>query len=241
MAKIIAVCGSPNGGKTTVAFKLAQEMYCNTDTGGVIFLSPSMTVPVLGLLFPNYTPDSLFSLGGVLDNTDISQESILAHLVTVKDMPNFGCLGYKSDENKHSYAKLTDDKVNAFFNVLSEMVGYVFVECTENDDDLISRKAINCADSVVLVLSPDLKGMTYYTANKRLFGSDDDRSFKVINSTDNDLFLPIEDVKAHLKNVSCTLPYSRQVRQQLLDGQLYMRVNDKKYRKELSNLIYKIM
>lgn len=109
MAKIIAVCGSPNGGKTTVAFKLAQEMYCNTDTGGVIFLSPSMTVPALGLLFPNYTPDSLFSLGGVLDNTDISQESILAHLVTVKDMPNFGCLGYKSDENKHSYAKLTDD------------------------------------------------------------------------------------------------------------------------------------
>ena len=241
MAKIIAVCGSPNGGKTTVAFKLAQEVYCNTDTGGVIFLSPSLTVPSIGLLFPNYTPDSLFSLGGVLDNTDISEDNVLSHLVTVKDMPNFGCLGYKSDENKQSYARVTDDKVNNFFEVLSEMAGYVFVECTEDDDDLISRKAINCADSVILVISPDLKGMTYYTANKGLFGSIDERCFMVVNSTDNDLYLPIEDVKAHLKNGSCTLPDSRQVRQQLLDGQLYMRVNDKKYRKELSNLIYKIM
>ena len=110
-----------------------------------------------------------------------------------------------------------DAKVNNFFEVLSEMAGYVFVECTEDDDDLISRKAINCADSVILVISPDLKGMTYYTANKGLFGSIDERCFMVVNSTDNDLYLPIEDVKAHLKNVSCTLPYSRQVRQQLLD------------------------
>ena len=63
MAKIIAVIGSPGSGKTTVTLKLAQELYCATTSGAVIYLSPSLKVPALGVLFPNYTPDSIFSLG----------------------------------------------------------------------------------------------------------------------------------------------------------------------------------
>ena len=71
MAKIIAVIGSPGSGKTTVTLKLAQELYCATTSGAVIYLSPSLKVPALGVLFPNYTPDSIFSLGTMFDKTDI--------------------------------------------------------------------------------------------------------------------------------------------------------------------------
>ena len=67
------------------------------------------------------------------------------------------------------------------------------------------------------------------------------REIELVSAPEKLVITVPEGKKAHLKNVSCTLPYSRQVRQQLLDGQLYMRVNDKKYRKELSNLIYQIM
>lgn len=35
MAKIISVIGSPGSGKTTVALKLAQELYCSTSNGAV--------------------------------------------------------------------------------------------------------------------------------------------------------------------------------------------------------------
>ena len=38
MAKIIAVIGSPGSGKTTVTLKLAQELYCATTNGAVIYL-----------------------------------------------------------------------------------------------------------------------------------------------------------------------------------------------------------
>ena len=71
MAKMIAVIGSPGSGKTTVTMKLAQELYCATTNGAVIYLSPSLKVPAIGVLFPNYTPDSIFSLGEMLDKTDI--------------------------------------------------------------------------------------------------------------------------------------------------------------------------
>ncbi len=158
MAKFIAVCGSPNGGKTTVAFKLAQEIYFNSRKGSVIYLSPSLIVPAIGLIFPNYTPDSLFSLGGILDKTDIFEEDILNHLVTVKKMPNFGCLGYKVNENKYSFAEPTPDKINTLFERLSNMAEYVVVECTEDDNDLISVTALRLASEVVFVISPDLKG-----------------------------------------------------------------------------------
>ena len=77
MAKIIAVIGSPGSGKTTVTLKLAQELYCATSNGAVIYISPSLKVPALGVLFPNYTPDSLFSLGNMLNKTDVYEEDIL--------------------------------------------------------------------------------------------------------------------------------------------------------------------
>ena len=117
MAKIIAVIGSPGSGKTTVTLKLAQELYCATTSGAVIYLAPSLIVPALGVVFPNYTPDSIFSLGIMFDKTDIYEEDVLNHLVTVKAMNNFGCLGYKAGENKYDFATLTEDKVNALFEV----------------------------------------------------------------------------------------------------------------------------
>ena len=102
MAKLIAVCGAPGSGKTTVAFKLAQEVYLSTSDCSVTFISPDTTVPTIGMLFPNYKPDSLYSLSALLDSTDISSDLLLENLVTVKNMKNFGCLGFKSGDSKDS-------------------------------------------------------------------------------------------------------------------------------------------
>ena len=241
MAKIIAVIGSPGSGKTTVTLKLAQELYCATTSGAVIHLSPSLRIPALGVLFPNYTPDSIFSLGTMFDKTDIYEEDILNHLVTVKAMKNFGCLGYKAGENKNSFATLTDDKVKALFDVLHKMVGYVFVDCTDEEDDLISQYALGMADEVIMVLSPDLKSMVYLASNESLLGHHSERAIRVLNINENELYSPIDDVRTNVKNIGYILPYSKQIRGQHLDGLLYERAKDKKYRTEISKIINRIM
>ena len=52
MGKMIAVCGSPNSGKTTAALKLAQEIY-ELNRVPVMYLSPDLTVPCMAYLFPS--------------------------------------------------------------------------------------------------------------------------------------------------------------------------------------------
>ena len=238
---MIAVIGSPGSGKTTVTLKLAQELYCATTNGAVIYLSPSLKVPAIGVLFPNYTPDSIFSLGEMLDKTDIYEEDILNHLVTVKSMNNFGCLGYKAGENKYSFPVLTEDKVKSLFDVLHKMAGYVFVDCTEEENDLISQYALGIADEVILVLSPDLKSMVYLSSNESALGSHAERAVRVLNINENELYPPIDDVKSNIRNISFVLPYSKQIKGQHLDGLLYERAKDKKYRSELSKIVNTIM
>ena len=241
MAKLIAVCGAPGIGKTTVAFKLAQEIYLSTSDCSVTFLSPDIIVPSVGMLFPNYTPDSLFSLSAVLDCTDISDDLIMGNLVTVKNMKNFGCLGFMSGDSKYSFPTPTKEKVMNLLDVLSAAEGYVFVDCSNDDSDLISKQAIARADHIIQVITPDLKSMTWLNSYGDKITAGLEQCIKVVNITENELYIPLEDICTHLKNVACVLPYCRQVRQQLLDGRMYDRLTAKEYKKRLSGLVNRVI
>lgn len=238
MAKLIAVYGSPGSGKTTTALKLAMSAYLQTKDESVVFLSPDLTAPSMALLFPNYHPDEICSLSTVLDNTEISSENILKNAVTVKTMKNFCCLGFKAGENKYSFPAPTAEKINALFDVLGDSFDYVFADCSSDE---ISKKALIKANKVICVISPDLKGMTWYSSNKYTDRTENEDLFNVVNITEKELFLPTEEVCTKLHSVTAVLPYSRAVRQQMLDGRMYERLNDKKYNKKMQNIVNKIL
>ena len=110
MGKFIAVCGSPESGKTVTALKLAQEIYEKTRQR-VLFFSPDLSVPLMGYIFPHCKESDLYSIGKALDQTDIYKEDVLKRVVTVKTMTSFGYLGFKAGENKYTYPRPTEDKV----------------------------------------------------------------------------------------------------------------------------------
>ena len=238
MAKLIAVYGSPGSGKTTIALKLAMSAYLQTKDESVVFLSPDLTAPSMALLFPNYHPDEICSLSTVLDNTEISSENILKNSVTVKTMKNFCCLGFKAGENKYSFPVPTAEKINTLFDVLCDSFDYVFVDCSSDE---ISKKALIKANKIIRVISPDLKGMTWYSSNKHTDRTENEDLFNVVNITEKELFLPTEEVCTKLHSVAAVLPYSRAVRQQMIDGRMYERLNDKKYNKKMLSIVNKIL
>lgn len=240
MSKMIAVCGSPESGKTTASLKLAQELYYQKK-GSVIFLSPDMRVPSMAFIFPHSKTSDLYSIGKALDKTDIYQEDILKQLVPVKTMRDFGFFGYTAGENRHSYPRPTEDKITALFRVMKEIADYVVVDCVSDSDDLITRMAINRADNVIQMVTPDLKSIAYYTSQAEMYENIAERGIKALCIRDRDVYLPIEEVKIHFKDVLFILPYSRPLKQQVINGTLSERLADINYRKQVAAIAKRVM
>lgn len=238
MSDIIAFYGSPGAGKTSIALKTAMECYLMSKTDEyVMFLSPDLIVPSIALLFPNYVPDELASLSSILDSTSMTEELILKNTVTVKSLKDFGCLGFTAGETKFSFPIPTNDKINDFFDTLMNMAGYIIVDCTDSDDDFISQKAMQLAEKKIRVVTPDLKGMAWLSSHK----DTPEEDITVVNTTEKNLFLPVADVCEKIGGKPIVLPYSLDIRQQLIDGTMYERLKDKKFNKAMGAIVKEII
>lgn len=240
MSKLIAVCGSPNSGKTTAALKLAQEIYHSKKTS-VHFISPDTRVPCMGYLFPNGRDSELYSLGVALDKTDIFREDVLKQSVSVKTMQNFGFLGFKLGENRFSYPRPTEDKVVQMFKALRECVEYIICDCTCEHDDLVSNIAKRDCDIAVQMYSPDMRCLAYYASCVNQFLQIRDKRLKVLNVMDKDIYVPIYETETHFNGMDYKLPYERDLKQQMITGTLSERLGSCKYREEIGRLAKAVM
>lgn len=235
MGKIIVVSGPPGSGKTTVSVKLAQEIYAAAK-GRILYFSPDMLIPTLGVLFPSYRKEKLHSIGSVLDRIPLSAEDILSVMVITKEMDNLGYLGYRSGEHPYTYPALTENKALELLSSLKESSDYLIVDCDRNRDNLVSILARSVADQVVYVHNPDLRSMLYY-ATEPMPAS----AVKVMNILDGGVFLPIQEANAHFGKFSHTLAYSKAVREQMLEGDLTKYVQDVGYRASLHKLATEVL
>ncbi len=236
MSKMIAVCGSPDSGKTVTALKLAQAVYEETKKR-VLFFSPDLLTPAMGYIFPNCSESDLYSVGCALDQTDICAEDVIRRIVTVRTMMNFGYLGFKAGENMHTYPRPTADKVTQLFSCMREIADYVIVDCVSDPADLISAMAGAEADAVTLIVSPDIKCMTYYASGEAQSAANGGRAVKVMNIKEKDMYLPTEEAAAHFKDVSVTLPYSWRLKKQTYTGTLSELLSDAKYKAGIVKLV----
>lgn len=235
MGMIIAVSGPPSSGKTTVAVKLAQEIYGVTKSR-IIYYSPDMLIPTLGVLFPTHRKEKLHSIGSVLDRIPLTTEDILSVMITTKEMDNMVYLGYRSGEHPYTYPALTENKALELLTNLKESCEYLIVDCDRNRDDLVSILARSVADQVVYVHNPDLRSMLYY-ATEPMQAS----AIKVLNILDNDVFLPVQEANAHFGKFVHTLTYSKAVREQMLEGELTKYIQDVSYRTSVHKLATEVL
>ena len=241
MPKIIAFYGSPGSGKTTVAFKTALLTYSCTPEAKILFLSPDMTVPSIALLFPNYRPEEVLTLGQILDATDVGETAVFKNMVTVERKEDFACLGFKSGDNILSYPTPTDDKIDSLFRTLKGIADYIIVDCTDRSDDKISKRALLEAEVKFRVISADPKGMAWFSSMKTVPSFADDKAYNIVNTLEKDLFLATEEVCSTLGTVIAIMPYSKGIKQQMIDGRLYEDLKDRAYNNKLEHLLSKII
>lgn len=235
MSKIITVNGPPACGKSTVALKLAQELYHMTHKP-VLYLSADLIIPCMGVIFPYSKQSKLQSLGGILDKVDIYQEDIMAHTVTSKYMENFGYIGYKTGEDQFTYPTPTDGKIRDMFASMMQIAEYIVVDCDRDQNDQISSLARGLASVRIQIVNPDLRSMSFYSNNPI-----PEDTMKVMNIMDRDIYLPIEETVNHFRGVTARIPYSQQAKQQSYDGTLPQFVKDPTYRLAMARLAKEVV
>lgn len=230
MSKIIVVDGPPGSGVTSVAVKLAQEVFAATGKS-VVYISPDMMVPSMGVIFPYAKKGKLHSLGRAMDHPDIKPDDVMKEINTVPNMNNIGYLGFLAGESIYTYPAPTDDKIHALFKAMISFCDYIFVDCDRSREDLLSTIAHSYADHSIQVVNPDLRSMVFY--GKNIPG---DGTIKVMNIQHADLFLPQSEIASHFNGVQFTLPYSKELKKQEITGALPQYLVDVKYRKVLAQL-----
>lgn len=232
MGKIIAVTGSHSSGKTIISLKLAEEIYYNSKPI-ILFVSPDYTTPTLPFIFPNKNKEDLFSLGKILDRDEIQKDDILKDTVVTKAMDNMGFIGYSATENKYSYPETTIDKARNFLKLAAGLCDYLIVDCASCSEN-ISIAAVANADTVINLVTADLKSMCWFASNDN-FISKIGNQINVLNIPDKDFYMPEETVKKKLK-INHTVPFSLSVKKQALCGTLTETLPDMSFRKSVQGI-----
>lgn len=235
MSKLIAVSGPPGSGKTTLTLKLAQEVHEKTKKK-VIYLSPDTLIPAMGTIFPKREKAVLLSLGAALENVNLAITDILGVIATTKAMPNMGYLGYIPGDGPYTYAALSEKKVLQMYQLMRDNFDYIFIDCDRSREDLISTIACGLCDHLIHVINPDIKSIAYYG-----FEEIPERAVQVLNILDNDIYLPIQDTKAHFPGIRFTVLYSRMVKMQMFNGELMDFLKDPIFRKAIKPIAEMIM
>ncbi|MBP5293478.1 MAG: hypothetical protein J6023_05055 [Clostridia bacterium] len=116
--------------------------------------------------------------------------------------------------------------------MLATLADFVIVDCTSSLRNPISKVSIKEADEVIRLATPDLKSVSFYSSQLPLYADPVfklDQHIQGINVPDADLYMPIEEAKSRLHDPRFVIPYSRAVKEQMLDGKLCEAVNDKKF------------
>ena len=241
---LIAVWGSPNSGKTTFATKLALSIYDNYQAT-VAVLYPDLETPVLPVLFPNEKTEDLGSIGVPLSKTEIDTDDIVKSAVTLKKRGNVVFLGYRMGDNRFTYPRYGRAKAEDFIEKLCTLADVVIVDCPSNlEGSVLASAGMEMANQIIRLASPDLKSISFYLSQLPAYADEKYRLAEHIlglNTPNADVFMPVEEAKAHLKDVRFTVPYSEAMKIQMQTGRLVEPTTDKVFERRMKEIAKEVV
>lgn len=166
MSKIIAVWGSAGSGKSMFCCILAKAL--TQDKKKAIIINADLSTPMLPVWLPNQIIETGTSVGQVLSSTDIDTSLVASKVTVLKSYPFIGVMGFTAGENPLSYPEIKYDTVRSLVANAAKLVDFVLLDCSSNMTNFFTPAAIESADTVVRILTPDLKGVNYLKAHQPL-------------------------------------------------------------------------
>lgn len=236
---MLAVWGSPGSGKTTVAVKLAKHL-ADGKRNTVLVLC-DMAAPMLPCICPPSELQCEHSLGSILAAAHVSEPLIKHNLVTLKKNSFLTILGLKKGENEYTYPPYSEVQAKELLDGLQEIVPFVVVDCGSYiANDILSAVALMQADSVLRLAGADLKSVSYLSSQLPLLRDskwDADKQYKVASNIKPQQ--AAEQIGQALGSVAFMLPYSQELEEQYLVGNLLADLSlkdSRPFRKEIEKI-----
>lgn len=166
MSKIIAVWGSSGSGKSMFCCILAKSL--TQSQKKAIIINADLSTPMLPVWLPDQIIETGVSVGHVLSSPEIDTTLVASKVTVLKSYPFIGLMGFAAGENPLSYPEIKYDTVRSLIAAASKLVDYVILDCSSNMTNFFTPAAIESADTVVRILTPDLKGINYLKAHQPL-------------------------------------------------------------------------
>lgn len=166
MSKIITVWGNPGCGKSMFCCILAKVLTAGKQKA--IIINADSATPMLPVWMPDRILEQAASVGGVLSSLDINSALVAERVAVLKDYPFIGVMGYAAGETPFSYPELKYDRIKLLISEASRLVDYIILDCSSSVVNFFTPTAIESADVVVRILTPDLRGINYLKAHKPL-------------------------------------------------------------------------
>jgi hypothetical protein len=164
MSKIIAVWGSPGSGKSMFCCILAKAL--TRDRQKAIIINADAGTPMLPIWLPEQIIETTASIGRVLTSMEIDTTLVASKVTVLKSYPFIGLMAYSAGENPLSYPELRYDIILQLVSAAAKLVDYVILDCSSNITNIFTPAAIESADVIVRILTPDLKGINYLKAHQ---------------------------------------------------------------------------
>ena len=169
MSKIITVFGSAGAGKSTVSGMIARH-FANARQR-VIVCSFDADCPMNPIWLPQDNITQEMSLGAILEDVDMATDTIAKRLQIYQSQSNIGFLAYCAGDTCIDY-NITYERTIQAIKLMREICDVLILDCTTSLSDITVPAAIEMADIKVCVLSPDLRGISYYKSTAILLKAD---------------------------------------------------------------------
>ncbi len=220
MSKIITVWGNPGCGKSMFCCCLAKVLTAGREKA--LIINADSSTPMLPVWMPERFLETNASIGNVLTGLEINTALVAERVTILKEYPFIGVMGYAAGENPFSYPELKYDKIKLFIAEAAKLVDYIILDCSSNMLNFFTPTAIEAADVVVRIITPDLRGLNYLRAHKPLLT--DDKFHYGSHLTFAGLARPfhaIDEMDHLIGGFDGLLPYAKEIERCGTSGQMF--------------------
>ncbi|MGL4790633.1 MAG: ParA family protein [Anaerotignaceae bacterium] len=240
---VLAVWGSPGSGKSIVSTKLAK--YLADRKKNVILVFCDMTAPMLPCICPPSDLDCEKSLGSILAAPHVTESLVKYHMTTHKKMDYLTILGMLKGENEYSYAPFGEVQAKELIVALRKIAPFVIIDCGSYiSNDVLSAVALLESDAILRLSNCDLKSVNYISSQNTILqgaGLDFEKMYKCASNVKSNH--GINNMSGAMGSISFEIPYSEELEQQYLEGDLLGELtmkNSREFRKVMEKIIKEV-